>query len=434
MRHSIKRFWLVSVALSATVFGSNASSDPNFVRVSDGEFMVGDSLYHYVGTNFWAAPILASTGRGGDRELLKRELDLMQQIGIDNIRVLAGADGEEGIPSHVMPVLQTAPGCYNDTILDGLDYLIAELEKRDMKAVVYLNNSWEWSGGYGSYLEWAGEGKAPNPAIDGYSKFMDFVAKFVRNDKAKELAADHTRFMVSRTNRYTGKPYKESPAIMSWQIGNEPRAFASDDVQKGLFAQWLASQARLIKSIDPNHLVSVGSEGKHGCEGDIVLWASIHANPDIDYATMHLWPYNWQWIENGDVPGSVDKALANAVDYITPHSQISKALGKPLVVEEFGYPRDSMATAPGSPVSGRDAFYKGVFDLIAANGMIAGCNFWAWGGYAQPPHETWQPWDPYTGDPAQEAQGLNSVFSADKSTLEIIKKSIDDLKSHSAVR
>ena len=48
-------------------------------------------------------------------------------------------------------------------------------------------------------------------------------------------------------------------------------------------------------------------------------------------------------------------------------------------------------------------------------------------GIAQPKHEQWQPGDEYTGDPAQEAQGLNSVFSSDKSTINIIRKAIKGL-------
>lgn len=36
--------------------------------------------------------------------------------------------------------------------------------------------------------------------------------------------------------------------------------------------------------------------------------------------------------------------------------------------------------------------------------------------------------DDYTGDPAQEAQGLNSVFSTDKSTLDVIKTQVDRMK------
>ena len=52
--------------------------------------------------------------------------------------------------------------------------------------------------------------------------------------------------------------------------------------------------------------------------------------------------------------------------------------------------------------------------------MLAGCNFWAWSGSARPAHLWWEPWDDYTGDPAQEEQGLYSVFDCDHSTLGVI--------------
>ncbi len=397
-----------------------AAEEPStqYVTVRDGKFYIGDSVYNFVGVNFWYGAILASEGRGGDRARLAKELDLMQDLGIDNLRVLVGGDGQEGVPSHIMPVLQTAPGVYNDTILDGLDYLMAELEKRDMRAVLYLNNAWEWSGGYGTYLEWAGAGPVPNPAIDGYSAYMNKVAEFVHNDSAKALATQHTKNIVSRTNRYTGKPYSESPALMTWEIANEPRAFADDSITKAQFAQWVLSTAATIKELDPNHLVSTGSEGMHGCEQDLDLWAQIHNAPEIDYAIVHLWPYNWSWVTAETAADSTDVALAKTVEYISKHASVTQ---KPIVLEEFGYPRDGMAFSIDSPVTGRDKFYKGVFDLINQSGMIAGCNIWAWGGYVEPAHDTWQPWDPYTGDPAQEAQGLNSVFATDSTTLAIIK-------------
>ena len=90
----------------------------------------------------------------------------MKQIGIDNLRILVGSDGERGVTTKVEPTLQVAPGVYNDTILAGLDFLMQEMGKRQMVAVLYLNNSWEWSGGYGFYLQHAGAGKAPRPNED----------------------------------------------------------------------------------------------------------------------------------------------------------------------------------------------------------------------------------------------------------------------------
>ena len=109
---------------------------PEFVKVKDGRFYIGDKEYRYVGTNFWYGAILASEGQGGNRERLAKELDLMQEVGINNVRVLVGGDGEASHSFEIRPTLQTAPGVYNDTLLHGLDYLMADLEKRKMKAVL----------------------------------------------------------------------------------------------------------------------------------------------------------------------------------------------------------------------------------------------------------------------------------------------------------
>ena len=98
-------------------------------------------------------------------------------------------------------------------------------------------------------------------------------------------------------------------------------------------------------------------------------------------------------------------------------------------MEEFGYPRDGFKFSKTTSTKARDGYYKYVFSLVADNaesgGYFAGCNFWAWGGFANPQHEQWQDGDDYTGDPAQEAQGLNSVFSSDKSTLSVVKEQVD---------
>ena len=395
-----------------------------FITVKDGRFYNGDKEYRYVGANFWYGAILASEGRGGNRQRLRQELDLMQKVGIDNIRVLIGGDGREGIPSHIEPVLQTAPGVYNDTILLGLDYLMAELEKRNMKAVLYFNNAWEWSGGYGTYLEWAkGDGRCPIPSVDGWPAYMDYVSEFVLNDKAIELSSNHIRNIVTRRNTITGKLYKDTPALMAWEIANEPRCFGEDSLHKARLVEFIDKQSRLIKSLDANHLVTTGSEGKHGCEQDIELFTKVHTLPCVDYACVHIWPYNWSWIRD-----KKDSINALTLKYIEEAYQRMNPAGRPVVLEEFGYPRDSMLFAAGTPTTERDRYFSYVFSIIRDSGKIAGCNFWGWGGKAKVKNVVWQRWDDYVGDPAQEEQGLNSIFAADKSTLKIIKQFSKDLR------
>ena len=419
------------------------TTEGRFVSVRDGHFCQGEKEYRYVGANMWYGAILGSDGQGGNRPRLCQELDDMCKAGIDNVRVLIG--GQKGVKAGlrdfvIQPLLELEPGVYNDTILRGLDFLMAELEKRQMKAVLFFNNAWEWSGGYSAYLEWAGAGDAPSPRV--WSEFSRYNGSFLTNKKAREMAANHVRNIVSRVNTVTGRPYSESPSLMAWEVANEPRCFVNDKEHKDAFVDWIGETARLIKSLDPNHLVTTGSEGPWGCENDMDLFRRIHTIPEIDYSCIHVWPFNWSWLgkyvatakeaitTNGpaSVVDGVDRACKNTLDYIEKAHEVMAPAGRPIVLEEFGYPRDGYLIAAGTPTTGRDAYYKYVFSIIRDSGKIAGCNFWSWGGRANVKHESWQPGDDYTGDPAQEEQGLNSVFSTDDSTMEVIREMTQQIR------
>ena len=420
-----KQFFLLTVLLFFLGACAPKPAEHSFIKVNaDGQFVRDGKPYYFVGTNFWYGAILGSEGEGGNRERLHKELDFLKSIGINNLRVLVGADGENGIKTRVEPSLQVAPGVYNDTILAGLDYFMNELRERDMTAVLYLNNSWEWSGGYSVYLQWSGHGDAVVPAVDGWPAYMEYVKQFPQSDSAKALFANHVNYIVSRTNRYNQIKYVDDPTIMSWQIGNEPRAFS--DENKEPFARWMADVAAQIKSLDPNHMVSSGSEGSWGCEMDMSLFEKIHADPNINYLNIHIWPYNWSWVKADSLTELLPRAKENTKKYIDDHMVIARKYSKPIVLEEFGFPRDGFSFSKEAPTTARDEYYRYVFDLIRqdreSGGLFAGCNFWAWGGFAgqNPDHVFWEKGDDYTGDPAQEQQGLNSVFATD-STIEIIK-------------
>lgn len=417
---------LVLTAAALMVFAACQDDKPSFAHVKDGQFVCQNYPSHFLGTNFWYGAILGSEGRGGDCARLEAELDTLKALGLTNLRVLVGGDGPDGIPTRVSPTLQVEPGVYNDTIFRGLDYLLAEMAERNMKAVLYINNSWEWSGGYGMYLEWAGAGKALIPAIAGYVPFMESVSHFVTNDKAKELFYNHVRHVVSRTNTVTGKAYCDDPAIFSWQIGNEPRCFRADSAGQAAFVDFMWETASLIKSLDSNHMVSSGSEGYYGCEADMDLFERIHSCPDIDYMNIHIWPYNWGWVRENTLDVNLASAIEKTDRYIDAHLEVAAKYGKPVVLEEFGFPRDGFLFVKGSPTVSRDEYYRHVFSRVVRSaeegGLFAGLNFWGWGGLAGQSETNlyWQPGDDYCGDPAQEQQGLNSVYLSDRSTVAVI--------------
>ncbi|MDZ7614625.1 MAG: cellulase family glycosylhydrolase [Flavobacteriaceae bacterium] len=423
-----RTFFLPFVLLSLMFMPAQAQNKDGspFVSVEKGHFKVDGKPYYYIGTNFWFGAILGSEGRGGNRDRLLKELDLMKEHGFDNLRVLVGAEGPDNKEFRVTPTLQTQPGIYNDTILRGLDFLLTEMGKRKMKAILFLNNSWDWSGGLVQYLSWNGY---PTPPVlgeeNGWTKYQAYTTQYYECEPCNKQFQDHIRFILNRTNSITKKAYIDDPAIMAWEIANEPRVFSEKN--KTIFEAWIKETAALIKSLDKKHLVTTGSEGQMGSEGDMDLFKRIHSGTEIDYLTIHIWPKNWSWIKADAIPQTLENAINKTNEYISNHAALAQSLNKPMVIEEFGLPRDEHKFSVESPTTNRDRYYSNIFEkvLVSAkeNGNIAGANFWAYGGLARPNKTRvfWKPGDDLMGDPGQEEQGLNSVFDTD-TTMRIVKE------------
>ncbi|SVB38372.1 uncharacterized protein METZ01_LOCUS191226 [marine metagenome] len=419
---NIYRVGTIVFLLSGYASGQVANE---FVRVNGKQFEINGMPYYFVGANLWYGAHLAVT----DPERLINELDYLQELGISNLRILGAAEGAGEF--RIRNSIQPEPGIINDEILAGLDFLLSEMAKRDMKAVVYLNNYWVWSGGMAQYVSWDTGEPYPNPHTETYhwSEFMDFSARFYSLPQAIEMSHNYIRQFIPRRNSITGILYRDDPTIMAWQLANEPRPGRRSpgyaDV-KG-FHDWSGSTAALIKSLDPNHLVSTGSEGTIGCLDSDDCYTDAHG-VDVDYLTMHVWIKNWNWFDPQRPEETLPAAKEKVRAYLARHVAIADSLDKPLVVEEFGCPRDKESYVPDSPVSIRDDYFKFLFDLIYENasnrGPLAGSNFWAWGGYGKPDQDRtyWGPGDDATGDPPQEPQGLYSIFASDATTLEIIQR------------
>ncbi len=94
---------------------------------------------------------------------------------------------------------------------------------------------------------------------------------------------------------------------MSWQIGNEPRAFSKE--QLPAFEKWLGEASKLIRSLDKNHLISIGSEGKWGCEGELNCWERICADKNVDYCNIHLVAIQLELGKKGPFAGRFGRIL-----------------------------------------------------------------------------------------------------------------------------
>ncbi|UOB18814.1 glycoside hydrolase 5 family protein [Abyssalbus ytuae] len=431
---------LVLVILSTVISCKNSSAnkgaltqlkdtlkEPELITVKGNQFYKGSKPYYFVGANYWYGPLLAAKDSAG-KERLKKELDLLKSYGIDNLRVLVGAEG--GTNDYtVRPALQYEQGKYNEALLNGLDYFMAQMRKRNMYAVLYMNNNWEWSGGMAQYLSWNGYGNVPIPNLPGYTwpQYMEYTEQFHSCEPCMEAFRNHIKFIMGRTNKYTGIKYTDDNTVMSWQVANEPRVFSQK--HEAAFTKWLNETVNLIDSLDSKHLVSTGGEGAAGYLWDINLFERTHTNPKIDYLTMHMWPYNWGWYKEGEEGKLLEDATVKAKEYIANHTQLAAKMNKPIVMSEFGLPRAQERLFPDSDTRNRDTFYSSLFSLLTESythkNSLAGYNFWGFGGYGKSagrPEGKWQPGDDFMADPPQEPQGFNNVFATDTSTLKMIKE------------
>ncbi len=426
----MRKIFLLLSLLVLLIF--NACSDifikesPDFIKVNGIKFELNGKPFYYAGVNLWYGCYLGSPGKTGDRERLVRELDDLKSLGLTNLRVL-GASEESYITNSLKPAIQIKPGVYDEDLLEGLDFLLSEMRERDMHAVIFLNNYWEWTGGMSQYNDWANGGGGVDPANNNYGNFMDYSATFYANEKADELFLHFVYTLITRKNKFTGDYYYEDPTIMSWELANEPRP-GRNKYWIEEYYRWLETTAQFIHNIDHNHLVTTGNEGLMGSLGDSTIYLTAHKIKYIDYMTFHLWPKNWGWFNAKKIDETYPKTEKDAVDYINGHILFAREVEKPMVMEEFGMPRDSEFYKSGTPTTARDRYYKKilsiVYDSAAAGSPMAGTNVWTWGGEGRGKHEDnkWLPGDPFVGDPPQEPQGLNSIYNTDNSTLSIFSE------------
>ena len=291
-------------ATSAPVSYANGS-DPSFgfVRVNGTRFVLdADSQvsWYFMGANLWNGMSLGAAGPSGNRSRLATDFDALAAVGVSQLRILGAAEGPDSEPWRIVPSLQPCPGVYNPDVLDGFDFLIAEMGKRRMRATVVLGDEWAWSGGHVQYVRWAqqqpgfdpaavnasacvpagvdasGAPRVPNirdpqwrsrgfqdvpypgPGQNDWSAYQQLAGQFYTSAVAQAMWRAHVAFLTTHMNPYTGIPHNEDPTIMAWQLANEPRAPDNSEQGTCAFGSWLACASAFVKSQAPKQLVSTG--------------------------------------------------------------------------------------------------------------------------------------------------------------------------------
>lgn len=344
---------------------------------------------------------------------------------------MAGAEGSGPMNGvrRAGPPLQPELGKFDEGALDGLDLVLAEMAKRKMQAVIFFSNNWEWSGGFQQYLIWNGlisdEWLSKKPTWD---ELRDLTAKFYSCRPCRTAYLRQVEFVLARRNSVNGRRYVDDPTIFAWELANEPRPMRTAAI--GEYRNWIAEASRTVRRHAPRHLITVGTEGFIGTE-NVEVFEQAHAEASVDYLTIHIWPKNWGWFENGKMADQFDQIDAKTAQYIQENLEVAKRLGKPLVIEEFGLPRNGQSFDPISTTQWRDKYFESIFGLVRKIPEIGGANFWAFGGISRPIKGQlfWKTGDEYMGDPPMEEQGLNSVFDSDKSTWAVIRAAAKRINS-----
>jgi len=124
---------------------------------------------------------------------------------------------------------------------------------------------------------------------------------FLLNPRSQQVYRDYIKVLVNR--------YKNSSAIFSWQLANEPRCSSLKGCNTLTLTQWANDTSRYIKSLDPHHMVSLGDEGWFGendgfrdqdgtmsvayvSNGGVDFLANLEI-PTLDYGTFHLYTTTW---------------------------------------------------------------------------------------------------------------------------------------------
>jgi len=246
--------------------------------------------------------------------------------------------------------------------------------------------------------------------------YFTFVEQFYMDTDAMEASYAWAEHVIGRRNALSGVEYKSDPTIMAWELANEPRALNKEQA----YRDWIRRATHLIRGIDCSHLVTVGSEGltpyPSYVQNDLYM-----DHEHADYVTIHVWPQNWGWYD--PLAPKLQEAWERSRAYIAEAVEAADAMGKPLVVEEFGLARDYGQLGAGATTHKRDEYYRRMCEHLAAVGA-SGLSFWAWGGeggpQSGPQSERWAVGDEYVGDPPHEGQGWYSVYESDETTLHVI--------------
>ncbi|CAG8818789.1 40443_t:CDS:1 [Gigaspora margarita] len=402
-------------------FSTQAARPKSFVKIDGTRFAKDNKPYYIIGANYWQAMNLGM--ENGNRSRVLKDLETLKENGFNCLRIMAASEGPLGEPYRMYPALMNAPGEYDENVFQGLDWFLDQLKNYDMTAIMTLSNFWHWSGGFAQYVHWVDDSRPiPYPETNG-DAFDAYSARFYTDSSIKDTCQkyylNHVKTVINRKNSVNGIVYKNDTTILAWELANEPQAAYVQNAHEVVF-HWFDETAKFIKSLDENHLVTTGTEGKHGKDWFITM----HKSDYIDFTSAHVWVENWGYYKSNDPsPENYQRAANFMLGFLQDTSDWSiNILKKPILLGEFGMARDGWTEIskydPKAPVTNRNKYFTEIANKILElekKNASTGLMFWAFAGVARPDDEK----PSWVGDPPHEVPGWYSVYDSDIETLRI---------------
>ncbi|KAJ7155973.1 glycoside hydrolase family 5 protein, partial [Mycena crocata] len=244
-----------------------------FVSTNGADFKVNNSDFKFIGTNaYWLSAL------NSDEDINA----VLSNISASNITVVRTWAFNGMAPSfHTITWFQhiangTATVNLNETTgLPKLDRIISMAEKHGLYVLLSLTNNWNPHA----------MDNVTNSTLAGIMRRDTFTNNSLpRNTLSNDYggmdayvrafgAESHDAFYTNETiitafENYTSqivKRYVNSTSVLAWEIANDPRCNSSigatPSCDTTTVTRWHSRIAQHVKSIDPNHLVSSGSQG-----------------------------------------------------------------------------------------------------------------------------------------------------------------------------
>lgn len=193
--------------------------------------------------------------------------------------------------------------------------------------------------------------------------------------------------------------YASNATIAWWELINEPDASNDDGTcsvtAPTVMAAFVADCAGKIKSIDTNHLVSIGTTGTGACGTDEANYGAIHDTPYVDLCSFH------------DYLGAANATASDTFNGLNTVVPQAAALGKPVYVGECGISLNNPAA--GGNLGTRASLLNAKMSAQLAMQGVAGFLPWQFDERCPPYQSSGTEYRYGTADPALAVAGYYAV-------------------------